>query len=500
MTLKIKNPVLLATVFICGSSTMIYELVGSRLLAPFLWNSIFVWTSLIGAILASLSVGYILWGKLADKKSDMKTLAFIVFLSGMFVLFSVLGIDIIYNTLQEFKLSPEFTSLLLSLIIFSPASLFFGMISPYAIKLQLNTLDETGKTAGNLMALSTIGSILGTFAAGYFIIPFFGSTETIIGLSVLLFVLSLLLYSSEHRGLRILFIILALLFWSLFLYTKNDNFVRAGILDIDSTYNRIHIAPGTDYQTGKKVLNLSTDPFGTQSSMFLESDDLVLEYTKFFDLALHFNPESKKTLLIWGCVYSYPKYFLKNYSNSTIDVVEIDPEMTRLAQEYFRLKLDPRLRIHHEDGRIFLNESEKKFDTILVDAFNSMSSIPHHLTTQEIIKKQFDHLNTNGVVITNVISAIEGKDWDFFRALYSTYVSVFPRVLVFQVYGNTDGNLLQNLVIVALKNPEKPNLDSNNLQTKKQLANLWKKPIQPYSPILTDNFAPAEYLQHRSLD
>jgi spermidine synthase len=98
---------------------------------------------------------------------------------------------------------------------------------------------------------------------------------------------------------------------------------------------------------------------------------------------------------------------LLKYPKATIDVVEIDPMVTQIAKQYFNLKENPNLSIYHQDARVFLNNTEKKYDVIFGDAFSSIYSIPYQLTTKEAIQKQFNILNNNGLIILNTISSIK---------------------------------------------------------------------------------------------
>ncbi len=158
---------------------MIYEIIGSRILSPYIGTSTYTWTSLIGVILAALSFGYWLGGKWADKKPDIKILAAAIFIAGGLFAVTILLKDFILAIISQNSLPLELKSIIAALLLFAPASVFLGFVTPYAVKLKTKTLDETGQTVGRLYALSTIGSIVGTFSAGFFLIPFVGSTRTL---------------------------------------------------------------------------------------------------------------------------------------------------------------------------------------------------------------------------------------------------------------------------------------------------------------------------------
>ena len=476
-------------VFICGAVVMIFELVGSRMLGPYFGTSIFVWTSLIGIILGSLSVGYYIGGKLADQKPIIHYLSSIIFLAALSIFFALLIKDPLLVFLRNITLNDKIGSVFASIFLFFPASMLLGMVSPYAVKLTLHNLNTSGSTAGNLYALSTIGSIVGTFFAGFYLIPWFGTNSLLTILVIVLCATSLLL---ERRFLGITLLLFTTFIASLFIIMDwSSIFKKNGVVDIDTTYNRIWIYDTKDTKTGEMVRKMGINN-ENHSSMFLKSDELVNEYTKYYDMVRHFNPTFRKALMLGGGGYSYPKDYLRKYPENTIDVVEIDPAVTRLAKQFFNLKDNPRLRIYHEDGRTHINRTRETYDVIFSDAFTSRYAVPYQLTTQEAIEKQYNILNDGGLVILNIISALEGDNGKFLRAEYATYKQIFPQVYLFPVQ-STDALELQNIILVALKSNQKPLLTSTDQKIHGYLQHIWKSEIQEDMPILTDDHAPVEY-------
>ena len=176
---------------------------------------------------------------------------------------------------------------------------------------------------------------------------------------------------------------------------------------------------------------MSFDPYSTQSSMFLETDEMPSSYLRFYHLLRHFKPDFQKTLIIGGAGYSFPKEYQRKYPDKKIDVVEIDPQITQIAKDYFRLKENENLRIFNEDGRSFLNQTQEKYDVILVDAYGSIFSAPFQLATVEAIRKMNEALADDGVLIMNLISAVKGEQSLFFQAEYKTCAEVFPHIYTF---------------------------------------------------------------------
>ncbi|MFA6537412.1 MAG: fused MFS/spermidine synthase [Patescibacteria group bacterium] len=487
---KIKTYWLEFVVFFCGAIVMIYELVGSRILGPYLGTSLFVWTSLIGIILGSLSFGYHFGGRMADKKLSREILGGIIFLSAVFVLFTFVSKDFWLNLSPKIIANLKINAIVSSIILFAPTSFLLGMVSPYAVKLKLNDWQNSGQTIGNLYAISTAGSIFGTFISGFWLIPTFGTDKIILLLTGSLFLLSIPLTWKNFNKIKLFFfssvIVLGLLWQNYSYFLQKINFI-----DTDTAYNRVWIYDHLDENSGKKVRRMGINN-ENHSSMFVDNDDLVNEYTKYYHLARYFFPDFKKTLMFGGAGYSFPKNFLLTYPDSTIDVVEIDPGITALAKKYFRLPDEPRLKIIHEDGRVFLNKTTEKYDLIFGDAFASRYSIPYQLTTIEAVKKEFNLLNENGAVILNIISSINNDSGKFLRAEYATYQKIFPKTYLFAVSESQNGERVQNLILVATKNTVEPTWQSSDKEIARFLQNRWTGEIALDTPILTDDFAPVD--------
>lgn len=479
-------------VFAVGAIVMILELVGSRILAPYLGTSIFVWTSIIGIILGSLSLGYWQGGKMADKNPSYKTFSLILLLAAIFIGLNVFLKSLLLAILYGYKGDIRIEAIIASLILFAPASFLLGIISPYAVKLKIQNLDKSGSTVGNLYAISTIGSITGTFLAGFFLISYFTNTELLLILSSSLIICSLVSYGKYSNKIKIGLILFLIFSFSATNYTEKY-YLKHGLIDIDTAYNKVWISSVTDPETGKEVKLMMLNNEGN-SAMYAENDNenLVFKYAAYYRLASHFKPDFKNSLLLGGGAYSWSKYYLKNYPEARIDVVEIDPKLTEISRQYFRLKNNSRLTIYHEDARIFLNETSNKYDVVFGDAFKSMYSVPYQLTTREATEKIFNSLNSDGVAIINIIGSIEGKNSKFIKTEYKTYQSIFPQVYLFPVENHTEGKSTQNIILIALKSDQKPSFRDINPEMDRLLQHVWTKEISTDLPILTDDYAPVD--------
>lgn len=479
-------------VFVSGAVVMVLELVGSRMVAPYFGTSIYVWTSLIGVILASLSLGYFWGGRLADRRADYRTLARLLFWAGVCVFLAAIFNPYILGFLEKTSFDPRMKAVLASIILLGPPSVLLGTVSPYAVRLRIEDIKTSGSTVGNLYAVSTVGSIVGTFLAGFALIAYLGTARILFVLAVSLVLLSFIAYSEWRRLARITVFLLTL--GALYGVRAWEAALRhAGFVDVDTPYNRVWIVdeqklmgPGVF----RPVRTMLLDGKGN-SATFLDGDELVYDYTKFYRLGKHFRPDLSRALMLGGGGYSYPKDYLAMFPEATLDVVEIDPGMTDLARTYFNLRDNPRLAIYHEDGRTFLNRTRNTYQAILGDAFGNYYSIPYQLTTKEAVRRMYDILDDDGVVILNIISSIEGEKGKFLRAEYRTFRTVFPQVYLFPVLSKT-GTALQNVMLVALKSPGPASFTTGDQELQGYLNRRWEGEVPEDLPVLTDDYAPVD--------
>jgi len=489
-----KKFILELTVFVCGALVMIYEIIGSRLLSPYIGASTYVWTSLIGVILAALSLGYWLGGRIADKRPELKILAFVLFLAGGLVSLTILLKDLILSVIAQMPVGLEIKSVAAALLLFAPASVLLGFVAPYAVKLKMTTLEEAGKTVGRLYALSTVGSILGTFLAGFFLIPFVGSEKTLYIIGATLVGLSIMLAPFAVTRLNVA--VLVLFVFAVAVSELKIYYLRQtlDLHDVDTEYSRVQVFKTIDSKTKKPIRAVATDPFFVQSAMFLDSDALVLEYARYYHLLKHFKPDFRDTLLIGGAGYTFPNEYLRKYPQAKMDVVEIDPQMTAIAERFFRLEKLPNLNIIHEDGRVYLNRAAANaYDAVLMDAFGSLFSVPFHLTTVEAVENISRVLKDDGVVIFNLGGAIKGDAAKFLQAELKTYKTIFPQVYLFKINSDYTDEQLQNLIIVACKDKNTKYLTSSDAEFSNLFEHLYTSDINSQIEILTDDLAPVEY-------
>lgn len=482
-------------IFLCGAALMIIELTGSRILAPFLGTSLVVWTSLIGIILASLSLGAWWGGLLADRHPHTRLLGRIVLLSA----WATAAIGLSKTWVLEFLQGAgdlHTVAVIATVALFAPAAILLGMVPPFAVRLCLTDRDHGGRTSGSLYAISTIGSIVGTFLAGFVLIAWVGSTAILFITAAFLALASWMADPSNRplKGASIIIFVLAVFFCR-----QQDHWLaQQGFLDRDTPYNRVLVYTGKEEGSNRLTREMVTGPQGRQSAMYLDNPtELVLPYTRFYRLVEYYRPQARRMLVLGGGGYSFPKYALDHYPDLQIDVVELDPGITQLARSHFGLTDHPRLTIYEEDARTFLHKVTHPYDVILCDVFNSHYSIPFHLVTVEAVQLMRAALNPDGVILVNLLASPEGVASRFYKALHATFQTRFASVETYAVAAPGDRHLWQNLMLAAGSQP--PTNPPEDPALQQMLTHALPVPGGTIAPF-TDEYAPVDrYIGELSL-
>ena len=480
------------TVFVCGALSMALELVAARIFSPYVGSSNLIWTTIIGMILIFMSLGYYIGGKVADKKQDIDILRFLLYISIIYVAVLPILEVIVLEPFAGLGLPLIVTAIIMSILLFGFPSLVFAFFSPFSVKLKQMECDDNkekiGEISGKMSAYSTIGSILGTFITGFWLIPTIGTRGLILLITIILAVL--IMFLEEKIDVKTIFrnmflvvaIVIVFLIGKLVYTVQHPEIVR----DVDSEYSRIQVKEFVNAY-GDEIKFMQVGNVGAESLVYKQTGTIG-DYLYYYDLSNYYLENNKNILMIGGAAYTYPTYFYKKEENKDIkmDVVEIDEVMTKLAVEEFELDLtNPSLNVIHQDGRSYINYTDEKYDTILVDAFKG-TSVPFELTTKEALQNMYNILNDNGLVITNVISALEGKDSDFLKYEYSTYKAVFDDVKVFYV-DTSEKEENQNTIIIGIKGK----INENKLKEEvyKKILETEIKDYTSDKDIVTDNLA-----------
>ena len=469
------------TVFICGYVILSLEILGFRLLAPYFGYSSYVWGALIGIIMTALSFGYYLGGMLADKK-PRKTLLFDLILYSVIFLIPIL---FFYKKILSYLSSYGIMlgSILSTTIIFGLPMLLLSMVSPFVIKL-LAKEDTVGITAGKIYAISTAGSIVGTFLTSFVLIPYLGSFSSL----ALMIIILTLLYILGYRG-KILRTFLGSTLIILVLLIPKAESEEHIIDEEESAYNLIRVGKKGDVYT----LYLNDERWA--QSKYIKGFISTGGFTDFMLVGKTLT-DLDRMLILGAAGGTSIKQFLFFSSEVKIDAVEIDPKVIDVGRKYFELVDNERLKIYFEDARPFLSHIQREYDIIEIDMFSGGPFVPFYLTTQEFFSMVFEKLNPKGIMLMNVLSVNEDRTLGIH--IGNTIKTIFPSLFTVDLKGNT--LLIAFKEKVSLKQVElklKNNTDERiNILTTHALKNIKEFQLQNGYAVFTDNKAPIEKITY----
>ena len=415
-------------VFVASACLMVLELVAGRIVAPYVGVSLYTWTSIIGVILAGMSLGNYLGGRLADRRASYGLLGLLFFIGGLASI-AVLTVDRLGVTLPDaWPIVPRIIGLVAA-VFFVPA-LFLGAISPVVTKLAVRDLAHTGSTVGRISASGTLGSIVGTFATGFLLISWFGTHAIVWGVGIILLLMALAFFiaglSTQRTRVVGGVVVLAILVVATFVATRQGWINSRCSLETDYFCIKVQ----RDDQRGESVRVLILDRLVHSYSDLENPLRLVYGYEKVYAESTRYQSLSHdklSALFIGGGGYTFPRYMEALYPNSDLDVIEIDPGVTLTAHDLLGLKPDTRIRTFNEDARTFLaRQPNRRYSLVMGDAFNDYS-VPYHLTTREFNERVKAWLADDGIYMVNLI---DGPRRDFLRAYVNTLLQTFPNVLV----------------------------------------------------------------------
>lgn len=430
-------------VFVAGVSVMGLEILAGRIVAPEFGSSIYTWGSIIGVFMTGLGVGYYYGGQRAAEHASELAIAKVLIQATMFVAFLLVAGELVLQAADAMPLPPRFAPLVPIAILFGPPSLLLGYVSPYAA--QLSTEASTGGAAGRVYSIGTIGSIAGTFGTTFFLIPWLNVATVELGFGLAL-VLTAAKLVPEMGAMEWLRVATALLVLGGAFGANAYGLTAAGdvVYQTQTPYQELEV---TD-ERSVRTMYLDGAP---QSAMALpNSTEYVFDYPRYFHLGVLMSEDVDRVLFIGGGGFSGPKRFLDEYPDVEVDVVELDPAVIRVAREYFHVEDTPRMNIYNEDGRRFLEDTDRTYDLIVLDAYRK-DRVPFHMTTVQFMELAAAKLDDDGVLVANVIAARKGSGSQFYRAEYRTMDAVFPNVYSFPTSETT---FLQNIELVATKQPD----------------------------------------------
>lgn len=404
---------LLLAVFFAGFAVLELEILTPRILSPVFGGTIFVWSSIIAATLAYLSLGYFSGGKLADRgKININRVGFVLLITGVYVALLPFISRSLLPLTNDFGVM--FGPLISAFALLAIPMFLLGLVSPSAIKLITKSLERVGSRAGEIFAFGTLGSIAGALITGFVLIPSIGvaAASTVTGL--VLIVISFFLIKSRTKYLAILLIA------SLFLVPQQQ---PPEILEsFDSFYGQIRVIDHNfgEYGTVRRVY-LDTLP---QSAVNVNTRENEMGYIEFFEIPLLYNSGYTRALMI-GLGGGATAKEMVNKHNLEMDVVEIEPRMLDLAEEYFYWEGEAT--VYFDDARHFLS-SAGTYDVIFIDIGYVFPT--WHLYTLEAFQQYSDHLNGDGALVINLFSGKEGKHGRVTQTLFKTLERVFGDVFL----------------------------------------------------------------------
>ena len=542
-------------VFASSACTLVIELIAGRIMAPYIGVSLYTWTSIIGIVLAGMSVGNYLGGLVADRAPSRRTLGLIFLAAGIASLGILVVTDLVVAARLPLSLLPRIV--FYTTAIFFLPSLVLGMVSPVVVKLALTDLERTGNTVGTIYAVSTVGSIVGTFLTGFWLISWLGTRMIvwIVGGSLVVIGLAVGDFLRPRKGLGILALtglgaavafgldasgVLSGLTWRAVELFALPAVVLGPVLIIAGglLWRRMAMGSGgiavaivalvgLGWNIGhyRAPCRVESDYFciqileamaGDRGARTLMLDRLIHSYVVLDDpTALGYGYErayaeltqahaagrmALDTLFIGGGGYTFPRYVEAVYPQATVDVIEIDPAVTRATYEHLGLSRETRIRSFNHDARAFLQEwaDPKRYDIIYGDAFNDLS-VPYHLTTVEFNRMLATRLKPDGIYLANVIDKLEGGE--FLKAYANSLKRVFPHV---HILARTDAVLpfdRNTYVLMASRQPlDRSRLDAvTSSDESERTVPMRDAQLEAYlrsgrALVLTDDFAPVDQL------
>lgn len=493
------------TVFISGMTTLAVELSASRLIGNIFGTSNLVWAAIIGLMLIYLTLGYFLGGKQADKSpyahSMYKILAWGAFTLGIVPYIASPVLRAAATAFDGLQVSVMMGAFAAVLILFSVPITLLGMISPYAIRLNMDAPERAGKISGNIYAISTLGSFVGTYLPVLILIPFIGTAKTFLVFSLLLLFVALLgIYKSAGTRATLPYVLMVVVIAILAIFNNGRGIKKTvgQIYETESAYNYIEVL-----QNGTETHLRLNDGQGVHSVYDPDNLDYDGPWSQFLvgpflNTSPH-NPEDVQRIAIIGLAAgTFAQQATAVYGEIPIDGYEIDPKIIEVGKTYFGMDELDNLNAYAEDGRYGLAHSPHQYDIIAVDAYRP-PYIPWHMTTIEFFETTYEHLSPRGVLTINVGRL--PNDRRLINAMATTIAEIYPSVYIMDI------PYTLNSIIYATKEPTNYNslaenynylLENTNshplLLNAIQTAWTYRAPAYEKSTVFTDDKAPIEWI------
>ena len=486
-------PTLELLVFAVGTSTLGAEIAAARLMAPFFGDSTIVWANTIAIVLVALSIGYWFGGRLADRHPHLRGLCLLVLaaslLLGLVPIVAHPFLTLSVDAFDSVSIGTFAGSLFGVLALVAVPVLMLGAVSPWAIRLKLRAVEDSGETAGRMYAISTVGSLVGTFASSLLLIPLVGTHRTFLAFALVLAIVAALggprRWLLVPAGIAVLIAIppgtIKAAEGATVLHEAETEYQYARVVQDPDGERRLELNEG---QAIHSVWRPNTVLTGNYWDAFLVDPQAALG-----------RPPAKLAMLGTAAgttARAYQHYF----PQTTVDAVEIDGELLDIGRRWFGLRPGPRLRLHTQDARPFLRSTDERYDAIFVDAYRQ-PYIPFYLTTKEFFALVRDRLNPGGVVAINIGHPEGSKRLE--QVLTATVGTAFDHVL-------RDPVAKVSTVLLASNGPlSATRLSNAALSMPADLRPLAERTAARLAPglrggsVYTDDRAPVEWLVDESI-
>jgi len=482
---------LAALVFGAGTGSLATEIAASRLLAPYFGSSTIVWANLIGIVLAGLALGYFLGGKLADRRPEPQLLGLIVLAAAAWVAVTPFVarpfLDATVSSLDDASAGAVIGSFFAVLLLFAPAVVLLGMVSPFAIRLAISDVATAGTVAGRFYALSTAGSLLGTFVPALLAIPLVGTQRTLLGTAFVLAGSSSLLLGRRAA-------VAAVAFAGLVAIPPGAVKAEEGLLyEQESRHQFIQVLERED---GRRLLSLN-EGIAVHSVWREETVLTGGVWDALLTVPVLLAEPPRRVAILGNAGGTIARAFGVFWPRAELDGVEIDAAVTDVGYRFFGLGDNPRLTTYDEDARPFLRRIDRRYDLIYVDAYHQ-PYVPFYLATQEFFRLVRDRLAPGGIVALNVATVPD--DDTLVREISGTLATVFPRVRIWNA-------LRFNRIVIGFSGREggggRPlERTASRLAPLVELleADLRSRPaVSPSADAWTDDHAPVEWVTDRMI-
>jgi spermidine synthase len=481
-------------VFVVGSASLGAEIAAARLLAPYFGASTIVWANTIATVLVALAIGYWIGGKMADRRPDRRGLSLVVVVASLLLaLVPFIGrpfLSASVKALDSISAGAFLGSLVGVLVLVAVPVLLLGAVAPYAVRLKMATVTEAGTVAGRLYAISTAGSLVGTFLSALLLIPVVGTRRTF-----LCFALALAIVGAVGLTRRLWLLVPLGIAGLIALPTGTVKAAESGdrlLHEEETPYQYARVVQDPD---GERRLELNEGV--ATHSVWRRNTVLTGDYWDDF-LVLPFAgalPAPPKRIAILGnAAGTTARAYGALYPRTRVDAVEIDGALTQIGRRWFGLG-GPNLHTYTADARPWLErQRDRTYDAIFVDAYRQ-PYIPFYLTTREFFQAVRDKLRPGGMVIVNIGHPEDSHDLE--KVLAATMRAAFPYVDRDEVEPTNTLGVASSAPVSAAKlagAPVPPLLHDLAVNTSERL-----KPALPGGSVYTDDKAPVEWLVDTSI-